>query len=111
MKAMTDKQQGVTDEAVEAVARVIYERKVGLSWWMAPEDLREEWRDIARAGLQAAGTIAVVHLCATCAQSMCRRRRDIEDACEDPLLPARAVVVECKAYVAQEDVQEVAEGG
>lgn len=117
MKAITDRPQCVTDEVVEAAARAIYERRCSLAWGVnppswdtIPRDTRDEWRKIARAGLEAAGAVAVVHLCDSCAQSMCRRRRDIEDACEDPLFPARAVVVECAAHVTKEDAREVVQG-
>ena len=100
----------ITPEMIDAAARAMYERRASLwtdikppPWGTLPNTAHQEWREIARAGLQAAGAVAAVHLCDTCAQSMCRRRRDIEDACEDPIFPARAAVVECGAYVLREE--------
>lgn len=106
--------QGITDEIVEAAARAMYERRAGLwtdikppPWGTLPNIAHQEWREIARAGLKAAGTVTAVHLCDTCAQSKCWTRRDIEHACEDSQFPAKAVVVECGAYVADKRVGEV----
>lgn len=119
-EAITDKPQGITDEAVEAAARAMYERQLDelskgrvaelLCWNDLLDVTRDWWRDKAHAGLRAAGVIAVVHLCDTCLQSKCWTRRDIEHACEDSQFPARAVVVECAAYKPDKRVEEVLQG-
>jgi len=47
-------------------------------------------------------------LCDTCVlQRMCERWRRVEDACIDPIIPGRAVVVECEAYRQETQVEEV----
>lgn len=118
-----DAAQGITDEIVEIAARATWEqaqfenaarfgRKAKASfvdWLKAPQSEKDIYLRRARVTLRAALPLAATHLCDTCAQSMCRRRRDVEDACEDPIFPGRAVIVECKAYVAHSKVQEVLE--
>jgi hypothetical protein len=47
-------------------------------------------------------------LCDTCVlQRMCERWRRVEDACIDPIIPGRAVIVKCEAYRQETQVEEV----
>lgn len=113
----------IPEAVLEVVARAMYdhdeaqllqeygEKRTPIPWEKAPAFDQKYWREKAREALRAVRLVqAPVHLCDTCAQSMCRRRRDIEDACEDPLFPAKAIVVECAAYVADKRVEEIMAG-
>ena len=50
----------------------------------------------------------VAGLCETCIlERMCERCRRVQDACIDPIIPGRAVIVECAAYRPEAKVKEV----
>jgi hypothetical protein len=80
-------------------------------------------KDLLRAGLDLSGGLSFdefikkTHpnmdcdpegLCETCIlERMCERWRRVQDACLDPIIPGRAVVVECEAYRQETQVEEV----
>lgn len=48
------------------------------------------------------------NLCDTCLLwRMCERRRRVEDACMDPIVRGRAIVIECEGYRADPEVADV----
>jgi hypothetical protein len=50
----------------------------------------------------------VAGLCETCIlERMCERCRRVEDACIDPIIPGRAIIVKCEAYRQETQVEEV----
>lgn len=111
---------GITDEIVEAAARAMYERKRSLlegikplPWDSIPHSMQDQWREIARAGLQAAGGVAAVHLCDTCASfKVCFFRRLFQSLIDEeaPPVRVRACVTECEQYKPDARVQEVLAG-
>ncbi len=67
-----------------------------------------QFNDTCRDPITLLAKEETVSLCDSCQLSrMCERYRRVEDACLDPIIPGRAIIVKCEAYRQETQVEEV----